>query len=160
MTALSGFPHAGIGVALGFDLEKGGRRLPDRALRGSLAGEMKRLVFFTAASICLNAAWIHGAQALAENGTVIKPEGKDPGRLKMALINIKCRYSDTADASTNKANLHGNLDRHMYFIDQVAASGAWFIGPDGRTLEQMPTSSQKADSKECVLIYDVRIAGH
>jgi predicted amidohydrolase len=35
------------------------------------------------------------------------------------------------------------------------ASGAWFIGPDGRTLAQMPPSSQRADSKEHVLVCNV-----
>lgn len=39
------------------------------------------------------------------------------------------------------------------------ASGAWFIGPDGRTLAQMPTSTQRGDSKEYVLRYDVPIPG-
>jgi len=38
------------------------------------------------------------------------------------------------------------------------ASGAWFIGPDGKTLAQMPTSTQSSDSKEYVLIYNVPIA--
>jgi predicted amidohydrolase len=35
------------------------------------------------------------------------------------------------------------------------ASGAWFIGPDGKTLAQMPASSQKNDSKEHVLVFDI-----
>lgn len=35
------------------------------------------------------------------------------------------------------------------------ASGAMFIGPDGNTLAQMPTSTDKADSKEYVLIYNI-----
>lgn len=39
------------------------------------------------------------------------------------------------------------------------ASGAWFIGPDGKTLAQMPTSTQRADSKEFVLIHSVPIPG-
>ncbi len=39
------------------------------------------------------------------------------------------------------------------------ASGAWFIGPDGKTLAQMPTSTQKSDSTEYVLICDVPIGG-
>ena len=39
------------------------------------------------------------------------------------------------------------------------ASGAWFIGPDGRTLAQMPTSTQKTDSKEYVLIQAIPISG-
>jgi predicted amidohydrolase len=37
------------------------------------------------------------------------------------------------------------------------ASGAWFIGPDGKTLAQMPSSTQKTDSKEFVLTYNVPI---
>lgn len=39
------------------------------------------------------------------------------------------------------------------------ASGARFIGPDGRTLAQMPVSAQKSDSKEGVLIWNVPLAG-
>jgi predicted amidohydrolase len=35
------------------------------------------------------------------------------------------------------------------------ASGAWFIGPDGKTLAQMPPSTQKSDSKEYVLTFSV-----
>ncbi|MGH2688508.1 MAG: nitrilase-related carbon-nitrogen hydrolase, partial [Actinomycetota bacterium] len=38
------------------------------------------------------------------------------------------------------------------------ASGSWPIGPDGSTLAQMPTSTNKADSKEFVLVYNVPIA--
>ncbi|MBM3996481.1 MAG: carbon-nitrogen hydrolase family protein [Planctomycetes bacterium] len=37
------------------------------------------------------------------------------------------------------------------------ASGAWFIGPDGKTLAQMPASAQKADSRENVLMYAIPI---
>jgi len=37
------------------------------------------------------------------------------------------------------------------------ASGSWFIGPDGKTLAQMPTSTDKAASKEYVLMYNVPI---
>lgn len=35
------------------------------------------------------------------------------------------------------------------------ASGAWFIGPDGKTLAQMASSKDRADSKEHVLLYNV-----
>jgi hypothetical protein len=38
------------------------------------------------------------------------------------------------------------------------ASGAWFIGPDGATLNQMPTSTQRTDSKEWVLMFNVPTA--
>ena len=37
------------------------------------------------------------------------------------------------------------------------ASGAWFIGPDGATLAQMPSSTQKSDSREFVLVQNVPI---
>jgi predicted amidohydrolase len=37
------------------------------------------------------------------------------------------------------------------------ASGAWFIGPDGKTIAQMPSSTQKSDSKEYVLTYNIPI---
>lgn len=35
------------------------------------------------------------------------------------------------------------------------ASGSWFIGPDGKTLAQMPTSVDRGASKEFVLMYNV-----
>ena len=39
------------------------------------------------------------------------------------------------------------------------ASGAWFIGPDGQTLAQMPSSTKKSDSTEFVLIQSIPIPG-
>jgi predicted amidohydrolase len=39
------------------------------------------------------------------------------------------------------------------------ASGAWFIGPDGRTLAQMPTSTRREDCKEYILIHNIPIPG-
>ncbi len=50
------------------------------------------------------------------------------GHLKMALVNIKSRYSDGPDPTVNQANLQANLKRHFYFIDRLAADGAEFIG--------------------------------
>ncbi|MGE0608856.1 MAG: carbon-nitrogen hydrolase family protein [Pirellulales bacterium] len=35
------------------------------------------------------------------------------------------------------------------------ASGAWFIGPDGATLAQMPASSDRQDSQEFMLLQDI-----
>jgi predicted amidohydrolase len=35
------------------------------------------------------------------------------------------------------------------------AGGAWFIGPDGRTLAQVPSSTRKEDSREAVLVWNV-----
>jgi predicted amidohydrolase len=39
------------------------------------------------------------------------------------------------------------------------ASGAWFLGPDGKTLAQMPSSTRREDSKEFVLIHNVPLGG-
>lgn len=66
-------------------------------------------------------------------------------------------------------NVHAALHNHaaLYnpefggMIDKTPsgnwASGAWFIGPDGKTMAQMPTSTQKGDSKEFVLIQSIPI---
>ena len=40
------------------------------------------------------------------------------------------------------------------------ASGAWFIGPDGETLAQMPTSMDPKDSREFVLTHNVPLGGN
>jgi hypothetical protein len=53
---------------------------------------------------------------------------RNRGHLKMALVNIKVLYSDTADPEANKQNLASNISRHFYFVDKLAAEGAEFIG--------------------------------
>jgi predicted amidohydrolase len=57
-----------------------------------------------------------------------QPNGKNAGHLRMALVNIKCVYSDSADAKANHANIDANLKRHFYFIDKLAADGVEFVG--------------------------------
>src|SRR5262245_34968893 len=61
-------------------------------------------------------------------GAQAPPAGKEPGRLKMALVNIKSVYSDGPDADKNRDAIQANLTRHFYFIDRLAAEGADFIG--------------------------------
>ena len=56
------------------------------------------------------------------------PVDRNPGHLKIALVNMKCVYSDGADAAGNKANIDANLKRHAYFIDLASAQGAEFVG--------------------------------
>ena len=53
---------------------------------------------------------------------------KNPGHLKMGLVNLKSLYSDSPDAEANQKNIQSNLDRHAYFIDRLAAEGVEFIG--------------------------------
>ena len=53
---------------------------------------------------------------------------KNPGHLKMGLVNLKCVTSAGADADANKANIQANLQRHLYFIEKLAAEGVEFVG--------------------------------
>jgi predicted amidohydrolase len=52
----------------------------------------------------------------------------NPGHLKMGLVNLKCVTSAGADAEANKANIQANLQRHVYFIEKLAAEGVEFVG--------------------------------
>lgn len=79
---------------------------------------MKVLVFLAAWSAALSNVGLAAAQAADRN----------PGHLKMALVNMKSVYSDGPDAAANKANIQANLQRHFFFIDKLAADGAEFIG--------------------------------
>ncbi|MFO0966781.1 MAG: carbon-nitrogen hydrolase family protein [Gemmataceae bacterium] len=53
---------------------------------------------------------------------------KRPGRLRLALVNIKSVYSDGPDAKANRAGIDANLKRHLYFIDKCAGDAADFVG--------------------------------
>ena len=53
---------------------------------------------------------------------------KNPGQLKMALVNNKSVYSDNPDPAASKAAIEANLKRHLHFIDDLAAKGAEFVG--------------------------------
>jgi len=59
----------------------------------------------------------------------------------------------------NHAGLYGSEFEPPAAVDGNTgwASGSWFIGPDGRTLAQMPASTDRADSKEFLLVYNVPI---
>lgn len=56
------------------------------------------------------------------------PEDKNPGHLKMALVNLKCATSASADEAANQAAIQANLKRMFAFVDKLAAEGAEFIG--------------------------------
>lgn len=53
---------------------------------------------------------------------------RNPGHLKMALVNMKSVYSDSPDPEANRANIQANLKRMATFIDRLAGEGAEFIG--------------------------------
>jgi predicted amidohydrolase len=81
---------------------------------------MKPTILFAACLIGLAIAPLH--QILSTAGD------KKADHLRMALVNIKCLYSDGPDAKVNKANIEANLARHMYFVDQLAPKGVDFVG--------------------------------
>lgn len=58
----------------------------------------------------------------------VPADDRNPGHLKMALVNLKTAYSDSPDPAANKANIQANLKRHLQFIDDLAARGAEFVG--------------------------------
>lgn len=68
------------------------------------------------------------AAALLASSGLAPAEDKNPGHLKMALVNLRCVFTDTPDAKANRANLDANLRRHLSFIDRAAARGAEFVG--------------------------------
>src|SRR5688500_8158738 len=53
---------------------------------------------------------------------------RNPGHLKMALVNIKSAYSDGPDPAANAATVRANLKRHLDAVDRLAADGAEFVG--------------------------------
>lgn len=73
-------------------------------------------------------AGLIGTSAPHDDARAAQPAGTGGGQLKMGLVNIKCLYSDSADAEANKANIQANLKRHFYFIDKLAAKGVEFVG--------------------------------
>ena len=48
--------------------------------------------------------------------------------LKIALVNMKSVYTDSADPKANAAALDANLKRHELFIDRAADGGTEFVG--------------------------------
>lgn len=53
---------------------------------------------------------------------------KDTPFLTLALVNLRCLTSAGPDAQANQEALQANLQRHLAFIDRLAAKGADFVG--------------------------------
>lgn len=49
-------------------------------------------------------------------------------KLRIALVNIRCVYSDLPDPTAKQTAVQTNIDRHMLFVDRALAQGAQFIG--------------------------------
>jgi predicted amidohydrolase len=71
-------------------------------------------------AIWLSTAWLTASRANAAD--------RNPAHLRMGLVSMKSLYSAGGDAERNRANIETNLQRHLYFIDKLAADGVEFIG--------------------------------
>lgn len=80
---------------------------------------MKLVLFLTTALLLVFSAVARAQMPSAE---------RNPGHLKIALVNLKSLYSHGPNADTNRANVQANLKRHLTFIDRLAAEGVEFIG--------------------------------
>ncbi len=59
---------------------------------------------------------------------ITRAADKNPGHLKMALVNLKSVYAAGPDAKANETAIQANLKRHTYFIGKLADEGAEFVG--------------------------------
>ncbi len=123
-------------------------------------------------AICADGTDRKNLQALVDNGAQIiyGPHANTTGGTIAGWYKFRAKWGGP-DGWIAQMKVHAALHNHAgLFNAELApaagpnsntgwASGAWFIGPDGRTLAQMPSSTDRADSKEYVLIYTVPIAG-
>ncbi len=121
-------------------------------------------------SICADGTNKENLAALVRNGAQIiyGPHANTTGSTIAGWYNFRKAWGGS-DGWIAEFKVHAALHNHaaLYnpeFQPPAAAdsstrwaSGAWFIGPDGATLAQMPTSTDKNDSKEFMLVHDVPI---
>jgi predicted amidohydrolase len=121
-------------------------------------------------AICADGTDRKNLQALVDNGAqlIYGPHANTTGGTTAGWYNFRAAWGGEKGWIAEMkvyAALHNHAGLYNPDYDPPAmkdantgwASGAWFIGPDGKTLAQMPASKQKSDSKENVLIYSIPI---
>lgn len=120
--------------------------------------------------ICADGTDRKNLQALVDNGAqlIYGPHANTTGGTTAGWYKFRAAWAGP-DGWIAQLKVHAALHNHAGLYNSEFkpppgadtntgwASGAWFIGPDGKTLAQMPSSTQKADSKEFVLIQSVPI---
>jgi predicted amidohydrolase len=110
-------------------------------------------------------------QALAAGGAriIYGPHANTTGGTTAGWYKFRAAWGG-ADGWIAQLKVHAALHNHAGLYDPRCnppvgedknagwASGAWFIGPDGGILAQMPVSTEKSDSKEFVLMCNVPVA--
>lgn len=122
-------------------------------------------------AICADGTDRKNLQALVDNGAqlIYGPHANTTGGTLAGWYRFRASWAGPDGWIARMkvhAALHNHAGRYNPEFDPPGkdaptnfASGAWFIGPDGMTLAQVPTSTRREDSKEQVLMYDVPIAG-
>ena len=122
-------------------------------------------------STCADGTSRDNVKALADNGAQIiyGPHANTTGSTIAGWYNFRKAWGG-ADGWIAQFKVHAALHNHAALYNPEFkppqsgdantrwASGAWFIGPDGATLAQMPSSTIKDDSKEFLLVYNIPIA--
>jgi N-acetylglucosamine-6-sulfatase len=121
-------------------------------------------------TICADGTDRKNLQALVDNGAQIiyGPHANSTGGTTAGWYRFRSAWGGP-DGWIAQLKVHAALHNHaaLYSPDYQPpagkdgstgfASGAWFIGPDGKTLGQMPSSTQKSDSREFVLVQNIPI---
>ena len=120
--------------------------------------------------ICADGSDPKNLEKLAANGAKIiyAPHANTTGKTTAGWYKFRAAWGGP-DGLIAKLKVHAALHNNAGWYDPEHkppvekdtfsgwASGAWFIGPDGKTLAQMPASAKNADSREFVLIHNVPI---
>ena len=124
-------------------------------------------------AICADGTDRKNLQALVDNGAqlIYGPHANTTGGTIAGWYKFRSAWGGP-DGWIAQLKVHAALHNHAGAVQPRVrsarrtrtptagwASGAWFIGPDGQTLAQMPTSTQRGDSKEFVLRYSIPIPG-
>jgi predicted amidohydrolase len=121
-------------------------------------------------AICADGTDRNNLQALVDNGAelIYGPHANTTGGTIAGWYKFRSAWGGP-DGWIAQMKVHAALHNHagLYSPDFAPppgnntntgwASGAWFIGPDGQTLAQMPVSANRADSREYVLIHSIPI---
>lgn len=121
-------------------------------------------------AICADGTDRKNLQALVDNGArlIYGPHANTTGGTSAGWYRFRAAWGGPDGWIAQMkvyAALHNNAGLYNPAFDPPPgkdtnsgwASGAWFIGPDGRTLAQMPPSTRREDSKEFVLVHDIPI---
>jgi predicted amidohydrolase len=119
-------------------------------------------------AICADGSFKTNLDALVKNGARLIYGPHATGSTPADFYNFRALWGGPggwmAQLSVHAA-LHSQAALYNPTFDPPAgpdantgwSSGAWFIGPSGQTLAQMPTSGNMADSKEYILTCDIPI---